>query len=183
MLDPERIEHRTVRPRQTDLNTDGSPMTIREYIEFRAQLADTSLIDIDRESGEIRVHRVVQEVTKDMMVHSGIAAPVFNRAVNRVGDQWPFLNRNYVTGSATKVGRWEECRVTYPHILHLMVVYAELTELKVKGLASLGLAELLLEAVQSVKPVGCLESRITLTDYADTGWSVVSATMQLPCSR
>ena len=64
-----------------------------------------------------------------------------------------------------------------------MGVYAELTELKVNGLASFGLAELLLEAVQSVRPVEFLESRITLTDYADIGWSVASATTQSPCSR
>lgn len=86
-----------------------------------------------------------------------------------------------MTGSTTRVGRWDECRLTYPHILRLMEVHAELTKLKVKALASLELAELLLEAVQSVELVNCSEYLTTLTDYAGIKWSVVPATTQMPC--
>ena len=148
MLDPESIDHRTLKPRPTSLNADGSPMTISQHIAYRKRLADTSLIDVIRDSQDVRINRVVQDVTIDMTVRHGSAASTFNEAVNRIADQWPFLNKNYVTGSATKVDRWAECRQTYPHILRLMEVHAELTALNVNPLASLELAELLLEAVQ-----------------------------------
>lgn len=88
-----------------------------------------------------------------MAVRYGFAASAFNDAVNRVAEQWPFLNRNYKTGSATKVERWEECHQTYRHILHLTEVHAELTSLAVSSLASTELIELLLEAAQYVELV------------------------------
>ncbi|KAL2066450.1 hypothetical protein VTL71DRAFT_2521 [Oculimacula yallundae] len=148
MLDPENIEQRTLIHCQRDSDPDASLTALREYIDNRAELADASLIDVDRRNGEVSVHRVVQEVTKSMIVRSGSASLVMSRVLDRLEAQWPFLNRNYVIGSATKVGRWEECRITYRHIYYLMGVHEELVERKVKGLGSFRLAELLLEAVQ-----------------------------------
>lgn len=154
MLDAEQILPSMLEPRPTSLNADGSVMTKPQYIEYRKHLANTSLIDVNRYTQQVRVHRVVQAVTKDMMVRNGTAPIVFNEAINRVACQWPFLNRNYITGNATKVDRWEMCGQIYPHILRLMELHAEFAQLGLDSLASMELAELLLEAVQSVSPRG-----------------------------
>ena len=81
---------------------------------------------------------------------SGEAGSVqdFKTAVSRVADLWPFLNRDYVTGSATKVDRWKACNEAYPHVLHLLEVHMELSAQGVEGLANSEFIELLLEATQ-----------------------------------
>lgn len=84
-------------------------MTMSQHIAHRKHLADTSLIEVSRDDQNVGVHRIVQDVMKDMTVRYGFAASAFKDAINRVADQWHFLNRNYVTGSATRVDRWEEC--------------------------------------------------------------------------
>lgn len=162
MLDSECIEDRTLKPRPTNLNADGSPEGLPQYIAYRKHLTDTSLIEVDRDTQEVSIHRVVQDVTRDMAVRHGFAASAFNNAVNRVAEQWPFLNRNYKTGSATKADRWEECHRAYRHILRLMEVHAELTALAVSSLASTELIELLLEAAQYVNLMTCSGSQQTL---------------------
>lgn len=162
MLDPECIEHRTLKPRPTSLNADGSPMAMSQHIAYRKHLADTLLIEVNRDTQEVHINRIVQDVARDMMVRLGVAASAFKDAVNRVAEQWPFLNRNYVTGSATRVDRWEECHRTYRHILCLMEVHAELTAQAVSSLASTELVELLLEAAQYARLVTCLDYQETL---------------------
>ena len=148
MLDSEGINHRTLRPRSASSNAEDSSMQMSQYISYRKHLSDTSLIEVDRESQEIRVHRVVQDVTMEIAIRCGLAEQAFRDALGRIADQWPFLNRVYVTGSATRVDRWEECRRAAPHISRLMEVHAELVTASVKPLASMELAELLLELVQ-----------------------------------
>ena len=148
MLDAEGIEERTLKPRPTSLNSDGSSMTFSDYSANRNHLADTSLIEINRDTQEVSVHRVVQDVMLDIMVRQGFAASAFKDAINRIAEQWPFLNRNYVTGSYTSVGRWDECHQAYSHIKRLMEVHAELTMQSVSSLADPEIVELLLEAAQ-----------------------------------
>ncbi|CZT09327.1 uncharacterized protein RAG0_14139 [Rhynchosporium agropyri] len=146
MLDPEKIEQRTLE-HQAGSISETSLTASRKYINIRAQLVDASLIDVDRRNGEVSVHRVVQEVAKIMMVRGGHASSVFNRAVDRMEAQWPFLNRNYVTGS----GRWDEYRVAYLHIHHLMGF----------------LAKLLLEAVQYWPECGVSHDAAILLDEVE----------------
>lgn len=148
MLDPETIEDSLLVPRQTSLNADGSSMKRPNYIGYRKHLATTSLIDVDRDSQSVRVHRVVQNVMIEMLLRDGTSASFFKEAILRVADQWPFLNRNYVTGSATKVDRWVQCGRVYHHLLRLKEVYVQLNKLQVSHLAAFDIAELLLEAAQ-----------------------------------
>lgn len=151
LLDPERIENSILIPRLDPSDTNSRSMSLSKYISIRKKLADTSLIDVDRETGDIRVHRLVQDVTKSLVVHTGLAASAFQTAIGRVADQWPFLNRGYVIGSATEADRWEDCRRLYPHILRLKQVYEEFVQLDVRFLAGPDLAELLLKAAQLVE--------------------------------
>ena len=182
MLDPECIEDRTLKPRLNSLNADGSAMTLPQYTAYRTQLTDTPLIEVDRDTQAVSINRVVQDVTRSMAVCHGFAATAFNDAVNRVAEQWPFLNRNYKTGSATKVERWKDCHRTYRHILHLMVVHAELASLAVSSLAITELIELLLEAAQYVKTRHSLRLSIETNIAADIEWNAASLTKQPPCS-
>lgn len=148
MLDSETIEYRTLEPRPTSLNFNGTPTTKKQHLEYRKHLIDASFIGIDRDSQKVSAHDIVQDVMINMTVRYGLAQSAFKDAVHRVAEQWPFLNRNYVTGTATRVDRWKDCSQSYPHIVRLMAVHVDLRALGVRSLASLELAELLLEAVQ-----------------------------------
>ena len=148
MLDSEGIEDRILKPRQDTLNSAEFPMTQTDHHRHRSHLSKTSLIHVNRQDQVVRAHRIVQDVTIEVSVRYELAARGFAVAIARIAEQWPFLNKNYVTGSATVVDRWVECRLAYPHILRLMEVHSELKRLSVSGLANEELAELLLEAVQ-----------------------------------
>ena len=148
MLDPEEIEEGLLEPRPTSLNADGSRMEKSDYIFSRKQLSMKSLIMVNRVDQTVSVHRVVQDVATLMAINGGCATTIFREVLTRIASRWPFLNRNYITGSATQVSRWDQCRRVYNHILRLFEVHGELSAASVGGLPSLELAELLLEAVQ-----------------------------------
>jgi hypothetical protein len=148
MLDSEKIDESFLAPRLDDRTPDSLLSTRAHLVEQRNPLMSSSLIDVDKISQATRIHRMVQDVVLEMLILQGDTAPVFKQAIERVGDAWPFLNRTYITGTATGVGRWERCRKALPHILRLKDVYVELNKLQIIDLEAFPLAELLLEAVQ-----------------------------------
>jgi len=149
MLDPEGIEERLLEPNMAKVQTKDFPSSQTEYHKLISYLTDTSMIEKNRDDGKILVHRLVQDVTRARMAKlDGLLSTAFEDAINKVTLEWPFLNRNYVTGSAGKVDRWTQCAVIFPHILHFSEIYKELRETKSTPLPCLKFAELLVEAVQ-----------------------------------
>ncbi|KAI1761187.1 P-loop containing nucleoside triphosphate hydrolase protein [Hypoxylon sp. FL1150] len=144
LLDPGLIKIRLI-PRLHPSDTVSSTAMSSQYISIQKELADASLIEINRGTGSIKTYRLVQEVTKDLIVRMGLAASIFQVATNRVVGQWPFLDMNY---GASKIDRWNACQGVYSHILHLKKVYEEFVRLGVPCLVGTDLAELLLEAAQ-----------------------------------
>ncbi len=63
---------RTLKPRPTSLNSEESSLS--HYIANRNHLADTSLIETNRDIQEVSVHRVVQDVMLYIMVRQGFVA-------------------------------------------------------------------------------------------------------------
>ncbi|KAI6093973.1 P-loop containing nucleoside triphosphate hydrolase protein [Hypoxylon rubiginosum] len=139
VLDPEQIESRMLVPS----DTNGSSTISSQCISIRKELADSSLIEIDRKTANVRTCRLVQEVTKDLIVRQGLASSIFKTAMNRVVDHLPSSDLNIVGGRAAKSDLWKAC---YPHILHLKVVYEEFVQLGMPSLECLNIAELLLKA-------------------------------------
>ncbi|XXG94810.1 hypothetical protein Hte_001068 [Hypoxylon texense] len=151
-LDPERIENSILFPRlfSPDEGIISWSWRVSKYIEARKTLANTSLISVDRKTGDVRAHRLVHEVMKNFTVHTSRASETFRTAVWRVADQWHSLNRSYVSGGTTRVDRWEECRRVYPHILRLKEIYEEIKQRGVYSLDDSDLAGLLVGAAQLV---------------------------------
>jgi hypothetical protein len=148
MLDTHGIEHDFLKPRANTVSRTGARVTPERYNVFRKHLAHASLIEQNPRTETVRVHHVVRDVTVDLTVRKGIAATTFGRALDRVAEQWPFINRVYVTGAATRVERWQKCAAAYQHVLRLRDVHLELEEHDVQQLPDSAVAELLLEAAQ-----------------------------------
>lgn len=55
MLDPECIEDRTLKPRPTSLVADRSTAAMTQYIANRKRLAETSLIEVDRDTQVVSI--------------------------------------------------------------------------------------------------------------------------------
>jgi hypothetical protein len=148
MLDTDGIEHDFLKPRASTVSRTGARVPADRYSEYRRHLAHASLIEQDPYTEKVRVHHIVRDVTVDLTVRKGIAATMFGRALDRVAERWPFINRVYVTGAATKVERWQKCAAAYQHVLRLKDVHLELEEHDVEQLPDSAVAELLLETAQ-----------------------------------
>ncbi|KAI1500271.1 hypothetical protein F5X99DRAFT_429918 [Biscogniauxia marginata] len=167
LLDPELIPHELLMPSSQFSEYNGHFVDEASYIASRKQLADKSLIDVSRETGDLRIHRLVQDLTRNLIVQTEKADTLIKMAISCVASMWPFLNRDYVTGTATNVDRWERCRRVFPHILHLRDVHEEWSNLDLEGLATMDLPELLLEAVQYCNERGAGHEAIALVETAD----------------
>ncbi|KAL9057024.1 MAG: hypothetical protein Q9162_002572 [Coniocarpon cinnabarinum] len=174
MLNPECIEHDLLKPRQTNSNTASLDMPPAQYIAHRTRLADASLIDVDSDTQDVRVHRIVQDVTIDMIARRGSYLPDFRGAVQTVADRWPFLNRDYVSGTATNMDRWEACKQAYTHIIRLMEVYRVFSRYAKQSLAVPELAELLLEAAQYQLECSLDDNVVALLDTAQSIYECTS---------
>ncbi|KAI0866339.1 P-loop containing nucleoside triphosphate hydrolase protein [Xylaria cubensis] len=174
MLDPELVPHELLMM-SSQISTPNGPLVDEaSYIASRKHLADTSLVDVSRETGDLRIHRLVQGLVRDFIIQRNQAALFFCRAVSYVAYMWPFLNRNYKTGTATNIDRWEICRRVFPHILHLKDVYEDWSNSGFGVAIPTDLPELLLEAVQYCNERGVGHEAIALVETADNMYRGIS---------
>ncbi|KAJ8132877.1 hypothetical protein O1611_g748 [Lasiodiplodia mahajangana] len=174
MLDPELIPHELLTMSSRFSASHDPSVNEASYIASRKHLADTSLIDVSRETGDLRIHRLVQDLVRDFIIRIGQAATFFNKAIGFVVSVWPFLNRNYVTGTATNVDRWGACHRFFPHILHLRDVHEDWSNAGVGVAITTELPELLLEAVQYCNERGAGHDAIALVETADNIYRNIS---------
>ncbi|KAI0110457.1 P-loop containing nucleoside triphosphate hydrolase protein [Nemania sp. FL0031] len=148
-LDPEGIDEALLDPAFCDPQTKYFPTDTSGYHYHLSKLLDTSMLEKDRDTGRVRIHRLVQDVARAKMAEvPGALSTAFNDAFSRVASQWPFLNRVYVIGSSGKVDRWSKCDSLFPHILHLCGLFNDLLSSEKIEIASVDFAELALEAAQ-----------------------------------
>lgn len=151
MLDPEKIDEDLLDPGKCKPRLQGFPKSTPEYHTHLSRLINTSMIEKDRNSGRVRVHRLVQDVARaNMAKQTGTLSEAFNDAFYRIASQWPYLNRKYVIGTSGVVDRWSKCDAVFSHILFLSNIYKELMSTNIGGLESVEFAELVLEAAQYV---------------------------------
>ncbi|KAI1123414.1 hypothetical protein F5Y10DRAFT_270137 [Nemania abortiva] len=174
MLDPELITHELLTMRSQLAERNGSLMDEALYIASRKKLTDMSLIDVSRETGDLRIHRLVQDLVRHFIIQKGQASTFFNKAVGYVESMWSFLNRNYITGTATNIERWGTCRRVFPHILHLRDIYEDWTNSGVVVAITMELPELFLEAAQYCNERGTGHAATALVELADTMYRSLS---------
>ncbi|KAI0102118.1 P-loop containing nucleoside triphosphate hydrolase protein [Nemania sp. FL0031] len=167
MLDPELVPHELLTTRSLLLSPNERLAYEASYISSRTQLAKSSLIHVSSETGDIQIHHLVQDFVRDMLFQTGQAVAFFNMAISYVASMWPFLNRNYITGTATNVDRWGTCHRLLPHIFHLRDIYEEWSNSDIVSRFTTDLPDLLLEAVQYCNERGAGHTAISLVETAD----------------
>ncbi|KAI0968573.1 hypothetical protein F4678DRAFT_481798 [Xylaria arbuscula] len=167
LLDPELISHDLMKSALRNTEYKGPLADDGSYIASRQRLVDTSLIDISRDTNDLRVHRLVQALMREVIMQGGQAADYLSMATGCIASAWPFLNRSYITGSAGKVERWVLCQPLLPHINHLIDVYEEWTKVDPGVMITMALPELLLEAVQYCNERSACREALSLLALAD----------------
>ena len=123
-LDPECIQEDILPGTFPGIEIVDYPKTKKEYHQVLPHLLQSSIVHRNASKGELRVHRLVQDVARARMQSSpGLSDTVFDAAVQLVSSSFPFITRGSV-GRAHKIDRWTLCAKLLPHITHLKQVYA-----------------------------------------------------------
>lgn len=94
-----------------EVELEDFPKKKSEYFDARGELLKSSLITRHPDTGEIRAHRLVQDVVRQRMTVAELLS-VFNAVVILLSAVWPFAqldNRNLVE-------RRKICQTHFPHI-------------------------------------------------------------------
>lgn len=141
LLDPDGIKEFIFKKEFANSLELRFPRTENEYLEARSKLKGRSLITRNIQLGEIRVHRIIQDVTRSMMSSNRLHA-VFDATVQLVYYAWPFpsiAERHYTA-------RWELCESLVPNIIRLYELYNSYILSNRLFTAKLAFAEILTDA-------------------------------------
>ncbi len=118
MLDPDRIPETILTNACSKGGVDDFPKNLIQYYDARAQLLQTSLVNQNPETGDIWVHRIVQDVAKGKLIPRQLVA-LYNLAICAVSAVWPFstLETRFHTA------RYKYCRLIFPSIVRLKDAY------------------------------------------------------------
>jgi hypothetical protein len=121
MLDPDQIPESILTgtcSKNSKTSLEDFPKTLQQYYEARAQLLQTSLINQNPETGDIWVHRIVQDVTKGKLLPHRLV-DIYNLAVCAVSAVWPFstLETRFHTA------RYKYCVLVFQSIVRLRDAY------------------------------------------------------------
>ncbi|CCF33241.1 tetratricopeptide repeat domain-containing protein [Colletotrichum higginsianum] len=110
------------------LSNNGPPFKKSQYIEARADLLQSSLVQRDKSRQQISVHRIVQDAifaTMDIAKKRSI----FGKIVRVLWAEWPSampkpskepeLPQPKSNGGRLNIGRWPVCAASYPHVLKM----------------------------------------------------------------
>jgi NB-ARC domain len=114
LLDPDNIPEEILINSCGDVELDEYPKDSDDYIEARAELRETSLINRTAEKKQLSVHRLIQETAKGMM-GQGRLFKVFRVAIKLVTSAWPDQDMKEHHSTA----RFSKCQQIFPSILRL----------------------------------------------------------------
>ncbi len=152
-LDPDVIGEDLLMEASVELLSGASQFKKSNYIEARADLLQSSLVQRDKKKQQISVHRVVQDAVLATM---DVAKKrfMFDQVVRILWADWPSampkpskeleLPQPKSTGGRLYVGRWPVCAAIYPHVLRIHQLWSAITD--PSEATSLHFAKLLNEA-------------------------------------
>lgn len=128
-LDPDGIGEDLLMAASAELFSCGSRQFKKtDYIEARAELLQSSLIQRDKKKQHVSVHRMVQDATVATM-DTATKRAMFDQVVGILWADWPSamptpskepeLPKPKSTGARQHVGRWPVCAAIYPHVLRI----------------------------------------------------------------
>ncbi|KAK1751457.1 hypothetical protein QBC47DRAFT_391863 [Echria macrotheca] len=160
-LDPDVIGEDLLMEASVELLSDGAHFRKSNYIEARADLLQSSLVQRDKHKQQVSVHRIVQDAIFTTMDGSRKQF-MFDLVVRSLWAEWPSampkpskepdLPQPKSTGGRLNVGRWPACAVIYPHVLRTHQVWSTIPN--ISEATRLLLAKLLTEAAWYQKERG-----------------------------
>lgn len=110
-LDPDRIQEGVLFRDTKNVKLPDYPLTKPRYLDARTELTESSLITHDIKNGEVRVHRLVQDVVREQLTDEERIA-VFEATITLLSNSWPFIHFD----ERNSLRRLQLCRLLFPHI-------------------------------------------------------------------
>lgn len=134
-LDPDAVEEGLLMEAAAE-HFDGAPFKKSNYLEARADLLQSSLVQRNKKKQILSVHRIVQDAilaTMDMEKKK----TMFDKIVRLLWSEWPSalpkpsrkpeLPQPKSSGGRLHVGRWPACSAIYPHVLRVHQLWRAIT--------------------------------------------------------
>ena len=122
-LDPDSIQIRLLMDNLAVSNEGVYPKSPPAFIVDLNRLVQGSIISQSADGAELRIHRLVQDVTRARLRKAGILEASFDSVVNILWTGFPKITRGGV-GRAQKVDRWAKCAQLFPHVSRLREFYS-----------------------------------------------------------
>lgn len=114
LLDPDAIPEELLTSHSVKQDLPDYPKTQLEYLRARGELLSSSLISLHEESGEIAIHRLIQDTVLHDMKREGLEA-AYQVAISLTIAIWPFQSMK----EHHSVARFSKCEVFFPSVLRL----------------------------------------------------------------
>lgn len=136
-LDPDVIGEDLLLEASAELLSEGAQFKKSSYIEARADLLQSSLIQRDKQKQQVSVHRIVQEAILTTM-DATKKRLMFDQVVRILWAGWPSampkpskkpeLPQPRSSGGRLHVGRWPACAAIYPHVLRIHQLWSAISD-------------------------------------------------------
>jgi NB-ARC domain len=127
-LDPDVINESLLTEALPTLFPDMPSVKTGQYMDWRTELTQTSLVKRHKDKQELSVHRLVQDVVQAKM-SSDDASQMFDLAVRLLWSNWPSalptpskpstLHQPKDRNKRLQSNRWPQCAALYPHVMRL----------------------------------------------------------------
>lgn len=114
ILDPDKIIESLLTHPPDTISIVEYPKNPNEYNSARAELSSFSLISRGRPTGNLNIHRLIQDAACRNMSEQ-YYGNVFNTCIALISDKWPYQPFTWRHG----ISRWAKCEDLYPHIIRL----------------------------------------------------------------
>ncbi|KAK1778043.1 hypothetical protein QBC45DRAFT_170503 [Copromyces sp. CBS 386.78] len=114
LLDPDDIPEDLLIDKKKVVKLEGYPTSRGAYLDAKADLLASSLMNQHTETYKLRLHRLVQDATRRTMKHDELIS-AYEAASNLVIEAWPFqsmINHH-------SVERFGKCEALFPSVLRL----------------------------------------------------------------
>ncbi|KAI0441439.1 tetratricopeptide repeat domain-containing protein [Xylaria telfairii] len=160
-LDPDAVEEDLLVVASGDMLRSGEQFKKSNYMDARADLLQSSLVQRDKQKKQVSVHRIVQDAILATMDTTKKRA-IFDQIVRVLWADWPSampkpskapeLPQPKSSGGRLHVGRWPICAAIYPHVLRIHQLWSTISDLS--EATKLQFAKLLNEAAWYQKERG-----------------------------
>lgn len=151
MLDPTCIQEELILQSILVTTIEDYPSSKVEYHSALGRLTERSMVQKDRDTAALNLHRLVQDVTRTRISNRNRFAIMFDIAMKSVTNYFPF--RDEKMNTAGSVHRWKQCGAAYAHVSKLSDVSKEMMATSHPVISPIEFMELLYEAAWYYNPI------------------------------